>query len=149
MSIMTSEVVEVVVRTPEDVAVVQASARTFSALRGLSSRQCWEVAIAVSEMASNIVKYGVWGRIEFRVVEGVCGGVEVIAEDHGAGIADVDTAMQDGVSQGHKVSELETISAATGLGNGLGAIQRMMDVMQIERTSSGGARIIARKYARR
>jgi serine/threonine-protein kinase RsbT len=93
------------------------------------------VALAVSELAMNLVRYAAGGGIVLSPVEGLPGpGVQVESYDHGPGIADLDRAFEDG------------FSTAGGLGSGLPAVRRLMDEVDIE-TGAGGTLIVARKWS--
>lgn len=94
------------------------------------------VATAVSEMASNLVFHAAEGGfITLRALrEDDRLGIEILAEDHGPGIADLKRAMQDGYS------------TRGSLGGGLPGIRRLMDVFEIDSEPGRGTRILARKW---
>ncbi len=78
------------------------------------------VAIAVTEVATNIVKHAARGKLVLRTLErdGV-GGLEVLALDQGPGIANFGASLRDGQS------------TAGSLGTGLGAIDRASARMEV------------------
>jgi serine/threonine-protein kinase RsbT len=93
------------------------------------------VALAVSELASNLVRYANAGELVLSPTTGPRGeGVEVESRDLGPGIPDLELALRDGFSTGG------------GLGNGLPAVRRLMDEFEISSTTSG-TRIVARKWS--
>ena len=93
------------------------------------------IATAVSELARNILKYAGRGTVHLSAVAGDGRiGVEVIAEDRGPGIIDVDRAMRDSYSSGGT------------LGLGLPGVERMMDEFEITSTPGAGTRVKARKW---
>jgi anti-sigma regulatory factor (Ser/Thr protein kinase) len=98
----------------------------------LGERESGSLAIAVTEMATNLVKHAGNGTI---VVEGIAhngsSGVRVLALDKGPGIRDVTTALRDGFS-----------TAGTG-GNGLGAIKRLSNVFDIYTAPGLGTAVLA------
>ncbi|MFC1401556.1 MULTISPECIES: ATP-binding SpoIIE family protein phosphatase [Streptacidiphilus] len=105
---------------------------------GLDERRSGEVALAVSEAASNLVKHAVDGAILLRVVRTEHqAGVEFLAVDSGPGMADVPEAMRDGMS-----------SAGT-LGIGLGSVARLADVFDVHSLPGRGTVIAARFWATR
>ena len=105
---------------------------------GLGERRSGEVALAVSEAASNLVKHAVDGAILLRVVRTEHeAGVEFLAVDSGPGMADVPEAMRDGMS-----------SAGT-LGIGLGSVARLADVFDVHSLPGRGTVIAARFWAAR
>jgi len=93
------------------------------------------VSTAVSELATNIYRYGKRGTIHIRVIEEADKtGIEIIARDDGPGIEDVENAMQEG------------FSTTKSLGIGLLGARRLMDEFEIETAPSKGTRIVARKW---
>src|SRR5579863_9857838 len=92
---------------------------TESVARGLAfdDERMGRVALIATEMASNILKHGTGGYlIVAPFSDGAGGGVELLAADKGAGIADVARSLEDGYS-----------TSGTP-GTGLGAIRRQADV---------------------
>jgi serine/threonine-protein kinase RsbT len=61
-------------------------------------------------------------------------GVEVVAQDQGPGIADIDLVLQDGYSTGG------------GLGLGLSGAKRLMDEFEISTQVGEGTTITMRKW---
>jgi len=94
------------------------------------------VATSVSELANNLFFHASRGgtltltplRREGEI------GIEVVAEDDGPGIPDVELALQDGFSTGG------------GLGGGLPGVERLMDEFEIASTVGAGTRIVVRKW---
>jgi anti-sigma regulatory factor (Ser/Thr protein kinase) len=74
------------------------------------------VALATTEMATNLVKHAGRGHILVqRILQGKMAGLRVMSVDKGPGIEDVSRALSDGAS------------SAGSMGAGLGAIQRLSD----------------------
>ncbi len=61
-------------------------------------------------------------------------GIEVVAEDHGPGIANLDLAMTDGHTTGG------------GLGAGLPGTKRLMDEFEIDTKVGRGTTVTTRKW---
>ncbi len=120
-----------------DIVICQRRARAFAAAVGFSQREQWELAIAVSEAVSNILKYAGSGELRLRRTPVDTDGVEFEAVDQGHGIADLDVALRDGTSEGHDASDDGRVVTRRGLGLGLGTILRIMDNVEIESTESG------------
>jgi len=79
------------------------------------------VATAVSELATNVIKYAGAGRMTLRPLRnGSQPGLEVVVEDYGPGIIDVEQAMTDRVSTGGT------------LGLGLPGTRRLVDEFELE-----------------
>ena len=93
------------------------------------------IATAASELARNIIKYAGEGEIIIRVVdEGPHRGLEIEARDRGPGIGDIESAMQDHVSEGGT------------LGLGLPGVRRMMDSFQIRSKPGEGTIVVVAKW---
>ncbi|MEZ4453854.1 MAG: ATP-binding protein [Nannocystaceae bacterium] len=131
---------------PAEVVSVQIRARKFAAAAGLSTRAQWELAIAVSEAATNMIKYAGGGVIVLRQLDAPRAGVEFEARDEGAGIASLERAIQDHVSDDVHRSERADPRSARGLGLGLGAIHRLMDEVVIDAGPGRGTSIRGRKW---
>jgi serine/threonine-protein kinase RsbT len=125
------------IRALSDVAVAQTRARSMAAAAGFPRRAQWEIATAVSEAATNIVKHASHGWVHLRVIPATLLCFEFEAVDHGTGIGDVDLAIRDGVSEGTDLSVPGPIVARRGLGLGLGAIRRLMDRLEVSSTAQG------------
>jgi serine/threonine-protein kinase RsbT len=103
-----------------DVATAAREARELAEACGLTGVEAQHVATAVSEVASNAVKYAGGGEVELDPAErGGRRGLRVVVRDHGPGIADVTAALRDGVSTGGS------------LGFGLPGARRLMDEFTI------------------
>jgi serine/threonine-protein kinase RsbT len=64
---------------------------------GLSLLNKTKLVTATSELARNVLVHARSGSASFQIVEGISRkGIQIIFEDKGPGIADVDMAMQDG-----------------------------------------------------
>jgi serine/threonine-protein kinase RsbT len=108
---------------------------SFCAAVGIDRSRGQMVATAVAELARNIVKYAARGGVILRPCVGQSGdGVEVVVEDEGPGIDDVEQAMQD------------HFSSSGTLGLGLPGVKRMMDEFSIESQRGRGTRVKIRKW---
>lgn len=93
------------------------------------------IATAVSELSTNVVRYGMGGTIALRHVRNEKGeGIEIEAQDSGPGIQDIEKAMTDNYSTQHS------------LGLGLPGVNRIMDEFIIESSDGNGTRCVARKW---
>jgi serine/threonine-protein kinase RsbT len=134
------------ISTQSDVVFAQNKAKSFAASLGFLKNDQWNVAIAVSEASTNIIKFAKRGMIIFRVLKGNRIGLEFEALDEGPGISDIELALKDGFSEGRNLSEDEILCQRKGIGSGLPAIARLMDSLDIKEREDGGVRIIAKKY---
>lgn len=147
MCAVLSDKVVVAIDREADIVVAQQRARNLAREQGFDLKAQWEIAIAVSEAAGNMFKYAGSGQIALYVLDADPPAIEFTAIDRGAGIADLDSALRDGVSQGRELSLEPNVTGRTGLGLGLGAIGRLMDELQIDSTPQGTC-LRARRYRR-
>jgi serine/threonine-protein kinase RsbT len=119
-----------------DVERARRDARNLASGLGFVQPELEAVCLAVAELAMNLAAHSDRGEITLTTQGQPGAYLEVEALDLGPGIADLDEAMRDGFSTG------------SGLGNGLGAVRRLMDDFSI---SSGpeGTRVVARKWLSR
>ena len=117
----------------------QASVQVKKNLRrlGLPPELIRRVSIAMYEGEINMVIHAGGGVAEVRVEPDA---IEIILEDHGPGIADIEQAMQAGFS----TAPDSIRSLGFGAGMGLPNMKRYTDHMQIESTVGVGTRITMR-----
>lgn len=123
-----------------DVVVAGSQARRLARDHGFSARRAMEVAIVVSELASNIVKHGVRGDISILADPGVSprGEIVVVARDVGPPIRDLQLAMTDGYDDTGPIDPA-LILRRGGLGTGLGAVARLADRVEYKEEKDGKA----------
>ncbi len=117
----------------------QASVQVKKNLRqlGLPPEVIRRVSIAMYEGEINMVIHAGGGHAEVRVTEDR---IEIILEDHGPGIADIEQAMQAGFSTAPDAVR----SLGFGAGMGLPNMKRYTDFMEIESEVGKGTRIVMR-----
>ncbi|MDB5101265.1 MAG: putative anti-sigma regulatory factor, serine/threonine protein kinase [Cyanobacteria bacterium RYN_339] len=121
--------------TEQDVILARQDCRALAQRLGFSAVDQARITTAVSELARNIVVYGVRGNVTLvELLDGDRKGVQISFDDEGPGIADVDTAMQQGYTSGK------------GLGAGLPGSQRLMDEFTLETAPGQGVHIRVRKW---
>lgn len=125
---MTDEA-RVTIRQPIDVFVARWTVQRVAAAAGFGGVAQQELAIVVSELATNILKYGVRGEITVRPVDWPRPGVEVVAEDEGPPLADLALAIQDGFGDRGPLDPGKQIGRG-GIGAGLGAVIRLTDTFE-------------------
>lgn len=122
---------------PTDNMLALSKARQLAAREGFGETAQSLVATAASELATNILRYGGGGEIILRrIQDGARHGVEIRAEDHGPGIADLESAMRDNFSTGKS------------LGLGLPGVKRIMDEFSIDTRVGEGTLCVARMWRR-
>ncbi len=144
------ERIAIAITSGADVLVARRRAHRLAAEVGFDERGQWEIAIAVSEAASNISKYTPGGVVTLLGHKDNHGAsfFEFEALDDGDGIDDIPLALRDGVSQGRDLASYEGRDRPRSLGSGLGAIVRLMDKVSISNRVQGGLAIVARKDLR-
>lgn len=139
----------VVIREELDVFEARRTARRLAVECGFAVQAREELAIAVSELASNIVKYGVSGDISFERVRADRwgNGLRVVARDIGPPIANLALAVRDGYSDTGPIDPLQ-MRNRKGFGCGLGAVVRFSDYFEYA-PGDGEKRICIVRYANR
>jgi anti-sigma regulatory factor (Ser/Thr protein kinase) len=116
-----------------DVVVAGSQGRRFAVRHGFDVKRATEIAIVVSELASNIVKHGVKG--ELRLLwDPETGEIAVEAHDVGPPIHDLQLAMTDGYDDRGPIDPA-LILRRGGLGTGLGAAARLADRLEYRQKS--------------
>lgn len=120
-----------------DIVTARQAGRDISRRLGFNLVDQTRITTAISELARNIVLYAGGGTITIRAVqENNIFGVEIIAQDQGPGIDDVDKAMEDG------------FSTSNGLGAGLPGVRRLMDEFQLITSPGQGTTVRVFKKVR-
>ncbi len=136
---------EISIDSQLDVIHARNAVRRLASEMGFQGTDQWKIAIAVSELADNMVKFAGKGTIRLLSLSPPDVGIEIIAVDDGPGISDVTRAMDDGFSEGRYLFPLEGDVGKRGLGSGIPAIMRMMDRVEIINREEGGLTVIAAK----
>jgi anti-sigma regulatory factor (Ser/Thr protein kinase) len=132
-----------------DVFAARAAGREAARSAGFGARDAEEIAIVVSELATNILKHGVRGTVTFLAVEEEAAGpgLQIVAADVGPPFVDLETALKDGHDDRGPLDPAHLIRRR-GIGAGLGAVHRFTDRFSCEQASSG-KRIVVTRYVRR
>jgi serine/threonine-protein kinase RsbT len=132
-----SEEIHIELELPMDNMLAITSARQLAVRAGFGETEQSLIATAVSELATNILRYGGGGEVVLRLIhEGNRDGLEIVAEDQGPGIQNIEQAMQDHFSTGQS------------LGLGLPGVKRLMDEFIVKSKPGEGTQCIARKWRR-
>lgn len=119
--------VSITVATVGDVARSVIAARKFAKSLGFDQSTEFKIGTAISELATNIVRYAHGGTVTLRVrSDEARTGIEIIVADRGPGIEDVEQAMKDGAT------------TRDSLGLGLPGVQRLMDEFELSSTVGKG-----------
>lgn len=118
-----------------DIARAVYRAFDFAAELGFGQHAQFMIATSVSELARNLLFHAGDGTIRLRkLLSSDRIGVEIVAEDSGPGIPDVDKALDD------------HYSSIGSLGLGLPGVKRLMDEFEINSVVGKGTRVAARKW---
>ena len=118
-----------------DVAYAALDAKTYAKRIGFATKDQYLISTAVSELARNIITYASKGCIFLSTIEqDLKKGIEVVADDSGPGIHDLEKAM------------LNNFSTRGTLGVGLPGTKRLMDDFQISSSSAEGTTVTVRKW---
>lgn len=121
-----------------DHAQVVYAVRRLTSQMGFDENQQFLIATAASELSTNIIRYAGKGRITLRTVQKKGrDGIEIVAQDEGPGIENIEEAMKEHFSKGK------------GLGLGLSSVKSIMDEFDIQSKSGNGTRIVTRKWIER
>lgn len=102
---------------------------------GFTEHETGTVALATTELATNLVKHAVGGALILRsIVERDRTGIELLSVDRGPGIADVERALRDG------------FSTAGSSGTGLGAVRRAAQEFDVHSSPGKGTVCVARMW---
>jgi serine/threonine-protein kinase RsbT len=127
--------VRVRIQSLADIVVARQQGRALAAQLGFSNSHLTIIATAISESARNIVEYATEGEVIVTLVnKGDSRGIEVMVVDHGPGIADLATVLQDG---NHSTSNL---------GMGLRGSRRLMDEFEIASEVGKGTIVTMKKW---
>lgn len=120
-----------------DIAVARRVVREIAGKVGFGITESTRIITAASELGRNVFKYAGQGVMHWQTLKkGAVAGVELSFEDHGPGIADLDSAMREGVTTGG------------GLGMGLPGAKRLMDEMDVRTAVGKGTTVVVRKWRR-
>ncbi len=132
-----TEVVTIPIAAEDDIVRARSRGRELCRTIGFTEINQVKVATAISELARNIFQYAKQGTITLRVLETPRRGIEVVARDEGAGIAD----LRHILSGNYK--------SKSGMGMGMLGTKRLMDYFDVE-TGPGkvGTLVTVRKFLR-
>ena len=103
---------------------------------GFNKKRSQEVGIIISELGTNIIKYGVEGMIEIHLLNKK-NGVKIIARDKGKGILNVTYALKDNYTDSGPVFTENGERKSKSSGTGLAAIKRLSNDISISTTEEG------------
>jgi|LakMenE01Jun11ns_1017448.scaffolds.fasta_scaffold9653299_2 serine/threonine-protein kinase RsbT len=118
-----------------DVAMVTLAATNLAERIGFTKSTQNRIAIAVSELATNLIHHAGSGTITLSAIyQNNQKGIEILVEDSGPGIQDVEKAFT------------KNFSTRDSLGLGLTAVKQLMDEVKIDTKLGQGTSIVVRKW---
>jgi anti-sigma regulatory factor (Ser/Thr protein kinase) len=115
-------------------AILKREVHHLGVQSGLNEKRVAELDIVVAELGSNIIKHGKGGEVLVMLSGDPTPAIEIIGIDNGPGISNIGRMMQDGMS------------TTKTLGQGLGAMQRLSDFLQIYSVKGWGTITLMRFY---
>ena len=137
---MLEDEIRVPIASDRDILTARQEGRSLAGGLSFSPGDATLVATAISELARNILTYARCGEIRLKAVNGTARsghkvwGIQVIAQDEGPGIPDVQQALRDG------------FSTSGSLGLGLPGVKRLVDEFQIVSVENQGTTVTVRKW---
>jgi serine/threonine-protein kinase RsbT len=120
-----------------DIVTARQRGREIAKATGFSSTDQTMIALAISEIARNIISYATRGKVVLSpLAEAGRRGILIVASDGGPGIPDIALAMQDGYS------------TAKSLGVGLPGAKRVMDDFELVSAPGTGTTVTMKKWLR-
>ncbi|NOH71572.1 anti-sigma regulatory factor [Vibrio pectenicida] len=132
---MKDDIIKIDIVMDSDVGYASLDAKNFAKKLGFSTVDQYMISIAVSELTRNILNHAGQGVLFLRKVEeGVRIGMEIVAEDKGGGIRDIEKALSD------------NYSTHGTMGVGLPGTRRLMDSLDIDSELGVGTDVTVRKW---
>lgn len=129
---------EVQIVDESHIVTVRKAIREAATRLGFGLTDVTRIVTAGSELARNVFHYAGSGVMRLNEMEtGDKIGIQLVFEDHGPGIADIEQAFEPGYS------------TSGGLGMGLPGTRRLMDEMEIQSQVGIGTKVTVRKWRRK
>ena len=118
-----------------DMIAARHLARSYAKVIGLGLVEETKLVTAVSELTRNLIVHGKGGTVYFTAIAGnQRQGVRVVFEDFGPGIADIKSAMAEGVS------------STKSMGMGLPGSKRLVNDFEIKSEVGKGTQVTITKW---
>jgi serine/threonine-protein kinase RsbT len=118
-----------------DIVTIRKKVRELSLDIGFSVTDVTRIVTSASELTRNISTHANKGFMSWRrLYSSECSGIELVFEDDGPGIPDINQALKPGYS------------TSGGIGIGLSGAERLMGELEIESTNGKGTRVTVRKW---
>jgi len=132
-----TKVKEITINRGDDVILAREYARETAREIGFDLAEQTQIGTATSELSRNVHQFAGNGKVTItEVVSDGIKGIEIVVEDRGPGISNIEQAMEDGFSTNN------------GLGFGLPGARRLMDEFEIESRVGVGTTVKIKKWLR-
>ena len=133
--VVVTSTVEVGLRSDQEIVKLRQVVRDEAIVQCFSLVDQTKFVTAASELARNTLLYGGGGDAKLSVLlNGTRKGLKLTFVDQGAGIPDIERALQDGFTSG------------SGLGLGLGGARRLCDEFEIQSEPGKGTTVSITKW---
>ncbi len=125
------------ITSESDIVTARTTIREVVTDCGFGLTDATRIVTAVSELARNVYLYADEGEMRWTIRRDNDSDrewIEIVFDDDGPGIDDVDEALGEGYS------------TSDGMGYGLSGSQKLMDEFDIESSADHGSTVIVRKY---
>lgn len=118
-----------------DIVTARTTVRQVATDNGFGVTDTTRIVTAVSELARNVYVYADAGTMHWRIrSDGDRRLIEIVFDDDGPGIEDVERALDEGYS------------TSEGMGYGLSGSRTLMDEFELESSPEHGTTVTVRKY---
>lgn len=132
---MTTEDGTLEIAEETDIVTARTTIREIVTDLGFGLTDTTRIVTAVSELARNVYLYADTGTMSWHTAtDGNRRFIEIVFDDDGPGIQDVEEAL----SEGYSTSE--------GMGQGLPGTKKLMDEFDLETSAEDGTTVTVRKY---
>jgi len=123
------------IKNEADIIRARVRAKTIAEALGFNYMDQTRIATAVSELTRNAYQYAGEGKMTINPLNKQGRrGIEIIVEDHGPGIENIELVLKGGHSTGG------------GLGMGLSGSKKLMDEFDVRTRSDEGTTVTVRKW---
>lgn len=133
---MEQELIEILeIKNEADIIKARVRAKAIAEALGFNYMDQTRIATAISELTRNAYQYAGEGKMTIKPLNRQGRkGIEIVVEDHGPGIENLERALKGGYS------------TKGGLGMGLSGSKRLMDEFDIRTKGGEGTSITTRKW---
>ncbi|RYF47467.1 MAG: anti-sigma regulatory factor [Comamonadaceae bacterium] len=126
------------IRSPDQVALARRTVQEWATTLAFGSLDRTKFVTAASEIARNTLVHGQGGTMTISELDAEGrSGLQLVFQDEGPGIADIERALTDG------------FSTAKSMGLGLGGTRRLVNEFDIESAPGKGCRVSLVQWKRR